>query len=73
LELVGNVDWSWWEIIWGSICLVVVLGVHERRSCVYRVMQEGRSMCWEVVVSAVVREIVILKGYRQTALGVFEY
>ena len=32
-----------------------VLGVQERGSCIYRVMQEGRSMCWEVGVTAVVR------------------
>ena len=42
------------EVTWESICLAVVLGVQERGTCIYRVMQEGRSMCWEVVVTAVV-------------------
>jgi hypothetical protein len=31
----GNVDWSCWEMIWESICLAAVLGVHERGICVY--------------------------------------
>lgn len=45
---VGSAEKCRLEMLGNDTCLAAVLGAQERGSCVYRVMQEGRSVCWEV-------------------------